>query len=189
MPTLPYRAPLLALALLLCPSTASAIETPIVAFLNSNQRIKEGYPQLALFGFYYGREGVNILGIYAGPRWTFGPVGVEFKTGAYGGGSFPGHAIVNNQVDFLSKYFSIASFTDWYPKDLVYSYLSAFFTPLPFYLGAIGDLSYDCSARRCTSLSGGPSLGVGTRAMYVATSYLFTNTSNRWLRLTLGLTF
>lgn len=190
----PARPPrLLALAALaaalLAPRDAGALKSPIVVFLNSNQRIKEGFPQLALFGFYYGREGVNVLGVYAGPRYTFGPIGVELKGGAYGGGAHDARAIINNQIDLTTRYFSVASFTDWYPKNVYYSYLSAFFTPLPLYLGFIGDLSYDCSASPCTTLSGGPSVGVGTKAMYVATSLLFTNTDNRYLRLTVGLTF
>lgn len=174
---------------LLYSSPALAKKTQILTFLNSAQRIKEGYPQLSLFGFYYSKADLSLLGLYAGPRWTFGPIGVELKTGVYGGGDLDAKAIINTQIDYSHKYVSAFIFGDWYPADTAYAYASAFFTPQPLYLGFTSDLSYDCSAKKCVTVSGGPSVGVGTKAMYVATSYIFVSDDTSWIRLSVGLTF
>ena len=157
-------------------------------FLNSNQKLGDGWPDLALFSYYYGRKDVSLLGIYAGPRWTFGRVGVEFKTGAYGGNDLETKAILNNQVDFTSKYFSAAFFTDYYPKSEVYSYLSALFTLGPLYLGAVGDLTHDWGPYTGTITSAGPLIGVGTKGLYLGTALLFRSDQTQAIRLTLGLT-
>jgi hypothetical protein len=175
----------------LSPAEARAVPTQTIVFLNSNQRIKEGYPQLALFSYYYARPGLAVLGIYAGPRWTFGNFGVEFKTGAYGGGSLDAHAIINNQLDYTSKYLSITSFTDWYPRAEIYTYLSAYAVLGPLYLGGVGDYDQIWAPAEAAlkSYGGGPAIGVGTRAMYLATSLIFKNDHTRAIRLTIGLTF
>ncbi len=183
-------AALAATAVLSAVSTASATPSQVVIFLNSTQKIKAGYPQLSLFSFYYGRSDVSVLGIYAGPRWTVGNWGFEMKAGAYGGGENEGHAIINNQIDYSRKHFSITSFTDWYPPAEVYSYLSAFAIFDPLYLGVVGDIdgSWDPKAK-FVNYGGGPSVGLGTKAMYLATSLIFNNTQGKAIRLTVGLTF
>ncbi|MFO0660577.1 MAG: hypothetical protein U0165_12205 [Polyangiaceae bacterium] len=180
----------LGLALSVLSTEASATPSQVVIFLNSIQRVKEGWPQLSLFSFYYGRSDVSVLGIYAGPRWTLGHWGLEMKAGVYGGGVNEGHAIINNQIDYSRKHFSVTSFTDWYPPREVYTYLSVFGIFDPLYVGAVGDVdaSWDPDAK-FVNYGGGPTIGLGTKAMYLGTSLIFNNTQKRAIRLTVGLTF
>lgn len=167
---------------------ARAIPSQTIIFLGSNQRIREGYPQAALFGYYYGRDDVSLLGLYAGPRWTFGGWGVELKTGVYGGPGLGAHPIANNQIDFTSKRFSLTSFSDVYPNQQAYSYLSAYVNFDPLFLGVVSDFTADWSATTTTKVTGGPTIGAGTKTLYFGTSYLFSTQHTTAIRLTVGIT-
>jgi hypothetical protein len=178
-----------ATALLLGTSRAEALSTQMVVFLNSSQPIATGWPDLSLFAFYYARPDVNVLGVYAGPRWKWGDFGLEVKTGAYGGGSQEAKAIVNMQLDYSRPWLSLTSFTDYYPLTQIYSYASAFgIIGNILFIGALGDFTYDWGPTPVTQLQGGPSLGAGTKKAYLAVSYLFRNDDTQWIRLTVGLT-
>jgi len=176
-------------ALLVAPS-ARAVPAQIAVFLNSTQKVFDSgtAPQLSLFGFYYNRTDVSVLGVYAGPRWKFGDLGVELKTGVYGGENYPVRAIVNNQLDFTQKHISLTSFTDWYPPDQMYTYAGAFAVFGPLYLGAVGDLTRDWSAQPFTTIQGGPSIGVGTKALYFGVAFIFRNDDTQAIRMTVGVT-
>jgi hypothetical protein len=187
----PRYAVTLAIALLgaFAARPARATPTQIIVFLSSTQQFKEDLPKLSLFGYFYARQGVNLLGIYAGPRWTWGPFGLEFKTGGYGGTDIEARAILNNQMDLTWANFSLTSFTDFYPSTEIYSYLSAYANAGPIFGGAVADLTRDWSATPQTIVTGGPTVGAGTKAMYLGTTYVFSNEHQRWIRLTVGLTF
>jgi hypothetical protein len=188
-PRRPRTSCLIAFTLFLLPASAGAVPSQIVVFLNSNQKVKEDYPELALFSYYYARTGVSLLGVYAGPRWTYGDVGAELKTGVYGGNGLDTRAIVNTQLDWASKPFSITSFTDWYPTDEVYSYLSAFAQLGPLFGGIVGDLSYKWGRDGFTTYAGGPTIGAGTKTMYLGITYLTDQDRRHAIRMTVGLTF
>ena len=177
-----------AIALALVATPARAIPAQTVVFLSSDQKIREGAPHLSLFGYYYDRTGVSLLGIYAGPRWTFGHLGVEFKAGVYGGPGLETRAIANNQIDFSAKHLSVAWFTDWYPTDEMYSYLSTMLVFGPLYVGGVGDVTYDWSAHPFTTFSEGPAIGLGTKSLYVGAAYLFTNAHTTAIRMSIGIT-
>jgi hypothetical protein len=169
------------------PASALPIEESI--FLISNQRVAEGYPQAALFGYYFAREGTSYLGIYAGPRWTFGRLGFELKTGAYGGPAADARVIFNNQTDYTHKWFSVTSFTDVYPGDSFYTYLSTYLNLQPLYLGFVGDYTHELVGVPYRKLSGGPTIGVGTKTLYFGTTYMFSSKNSNAIRLTVGFTF
>jgi hypothetical protein len=193
MLSMPIRRTIVALgvamfALTVAPS-ARAVPAQIAVFLNSTQKVLDSGPQLSLFGFFYSRPGVDVLGVYAGPRWTFGSVGVEFKTGVYGGGdNYPVKAILNNQLDLTLKHLSLTSFTDWYPPTQMYTYLSGFFVYGPLYVGAVSDLTRDWSSLPFTTIQGGPSVGLGTKGLYLGVAYIFRNDDTQAVRMTVGIT-
>lgn len=190
MPRLRLLLPATALStLFLFARPASALPTEESIFLISNQRVAEGYPQAALFGYYFARDGLSLLGIYAGPRWTFGRLGFELKLGAYGGPGVDSRAIFNNQTDYVHKWFSVTSFTDVYPGDSVYTYLSSYLSLQPLYLGVISDYTHELVGAPYRKLSGGPTIGVGTKTLYLATTYMFSSKNSNAIRLSVGFTF
>lgn len=168
---------------------AHAVGTEMIVFLNSYQKLeKEKLPELSLFGFFFSRNGESVLGIYGGPRWKFGNIGVEAKGGVYGGGKYPAKAIINNQVDFTLKYLSVTSFTDYYPTQQIYSYLSTFLTFGPLNVGGVADVTYDWSDKPFKTMSKGPSIGLGTKNLYLAASYIIRSDRSESLRMTVGIT-
>ena len=167
---------------------ARAVPAQTVVFLSSEQKVLDSGPHLSLFGYYYGRSGVSLLGLYAGPRWKFGDLGVEFKGGVYGGPDLETRAIVNNQIDFSKKHLSVTWFNDWYPPDEIYSYLNTMLVFGPLYVGGVADLTYDWSRTGYTTFSEGPTIGIGTKALYFGTAYLFTNHHTTAIRMTVGIT-
>lgn len=185
-PRLLFAATLAALTLGARP--AHALPTEIILFLGSEQKVLEKGPKLSLFGFFFSRGNASVLGVYGGPRWTFGPLGVEGKLGVYGGGDYPAKAILNNQVDFTLKHLSVASFTDYYPTQQIYTYLSTFLVFGPLYVGGVADVTYDWSDKGFKSMSKGPSVGLGTKSLYFGTSYVFRTDHSQTLRMTVGIT-
>ena len=175
-------------AVLVHAAPARSVPAQTVVFLSSEQKVFDTGPHLSLFGYYYGRTGVSLLGLYAGPRWKFGDLGVEFKGGVYGGADLETRAIVNNQIDFSKKHLSVTWFNDWYPPDEIYSYLNTMLVFGPLYVGGVADLTYDWSAKGYTTFSEGPSIGLGTKSLYFGTAYLFTNHHSQAIRMTVGLT-
>ncbi len=179
----------LILTLLASERPAHAVGTEMIVFLNSYQKFeKQKLPQLSLFGFFFARKNASVLGVYGGPRWEFGPIGVEGKLGVYGGGDYPAKAIVNNQVDLTLKYLSVTSFTDYYPTNQIYSYLSTFLTFGPLNVGGVADFTYDWSDKPFKTMSKGPSIGLGTKALYFGVSYIFRTDHSESLRMTVGVT-
>jgi hypothetical protein len=180
--------PTLALVLLV-PARAEALPTETIVFLNSEQKVLEKAPNLSLFGFFFSRNAQSVLGVYAGPRWKLGDFGVEGKLGVYGGDGFPAKAIFNTQVDYALEHLSVTSFTDWYPPDQVYSYLSTFLVFGPLYVGGVADVTIDWSGTRTTkTMSKGPSVGLGTKNLYLGTSYILRSDRSESLRMTVGIT-
>jgi hypothetical protein len=176
-------------ALLLTASPARALPTQMVVFLNSYQTVEKGWPDLSLFAFYYARPNVSVLGVYAGPRWKWGNLGLEVKTGAYGGGSQETKAIANVQVDYSLPWLSLTSFTDYYPLTQIYSYASAFgIIGKILFIGGVADVTYDWGPEPVQQVQGGPSLGAGTKNAYLGVSYMFRNDDTQWIRLTVGIT-
>lgn len=186
--------PILAAAVLiavLCAAErpAHAVGSEMIVFLNSYQKLeKEKLPQLSLFGFFFARKSVSVLGVYGGPRWEFGPIGVEGKIGMYGGGDYPAKAIVNNQVDLTLKHLSVTSFTDYYPTSQIYSYLSTFLVFGPLNIGGVADVTYDWGEKPFKTMSKGPSIGLGTKALYFGVSYIFRTDRSESMRMTVGVT-
>jgi hypothetical protein len=174
---------------------AGDVPAQMVVFLGNQQKVLKGGPQLSLFAFFYGRTDVSLLGVYAGPRWTFGALGVEFKTGVYGGTNYSARPILNNQIDVTKKHLSIAWFTDLYPPDEAYSYLSTFLVFGPIYIGGVADVTVDWSHAPYTKYQEGPALGAGTKTIYLGVAYLFVDDTSipahersNAIRMTVGLT-
>lgn len=178
-----------AITLLFVTRPAHAVDTEMIVFLNSYQKFeKTKLPQLALFGFFFARNKESVLGVYGGPRWEFGSFGVEAKLGVYGGGDYPAKAIVNNQLDFTLKHLSVTSFTDYYPTNQIYSYLSTFLLFGPLNIGGVADVTFDWSDKPFKTMSKGPSIGLGTKGLYLGVSYIFRSDRSESLRMTLGIT-
>jgi hypothetical protein len=177
-------------ASLVCSARPSyAVGSEMIVFLNSYQKLDEKkLPELSLFGFFFARHSQSVLGVYGGPRWKIGNFGVEAKLGVYGGADYPAKAIINNQIDYTLKYLSVTSFTDYYPTQQIYSYLSTFLTFGPLNVGGVADVTYDWSDKPFKTMSKGPSIGLATKYLYLGTSYIFRTDRSQSIRMTVGVT-